>query len=258
MNDLFTAESLKTLVTLSGLEIVLGIDNLVVLAIVAGKLDRQRRKKARQIGLSLAMIMRVLLLLTIGTLSGMKRPFVAMFDHGFSVRDLVLVVGGVFLVIKSAWYLGDKLFPKLTPHKKPSASASFRSAIIQIVLLDLVFSIDSVITAVGLSQQIPIMVAAIVIAVLIMMFFAGPVGEFVHRFPTIETLALAFLVLVGAVLVVEGFGGHVDHNLMYMALAFALAVEALNMKIYRAKPTEVASKEAHPNPEPAKAVEGEA
>lgn len=233
MQELLTLDALKTLITLTGLEIVLGIDNIVVLAIVAGKLDRSRRKKARQIGLSLAMIMRVLLLLSVGYLSRMKEPVLTAMGHGFSIRDIVLVAGGIFLVLKSAFYLWDKIATSAAKGPKASAAASFRSAIIQIVILDLVFSLDSVITAVGLSQLIPIMVAAIVIAVLIMMFFAGPVGEFVHKYPTIETLALAFLIVVGGVLVIEGCGQHVDHNMMYFALGFALVVELLNMKIYR-------------------------
>jgi predicted tellurium resistance membrane protein TerC len=230
---LLSFQNLLTLLTLTGLEIVLGIDNIVVLAIITNRLEKKQRPRARKIGLGLAMLMRIALLLSLIWAVSLTKPLFYLFGAGISGKGVVLIAGGIFLIIKSTYYIYEKFRDaaegKKRKHHKPG---SFTSAIIQIVVLDLVFSLDSVITAVGLSQIVAIMVTAIVIAVLIMMLFAGPVGDFVEKYPTLEVLALTFLIVVGVVLTSEGFGYPIDHGYIYTALGFALVVEVINNKLF--------------------------
>jgi predicted tellurium resistance membrane protein TerC len=228
--ELLTIESLIALVTLTSLEIVLGIDNIVFIAILTGKLDPSQQDKARRIGLALAMIMRILLLLAISWIMGLTTPLFAVFNHDVSGRDLILFLGGLFLIGKSTFEIHDKI----EGHEhgtKAKVAASFASVIVQIMLLDIVFSLDSVITAVGMVDHIPIMIAAVVIAVGIMMIFAGSVSRFVERHPTIKMLALSFLLLIGVMLLAEGFGRHIEKGYIYFAMAFSLFVELLNLRM---------------------------
>lgn len=230
MWDLFSLESLLALLTLTALEIVLGIDNIVVLAVVTARLQPAQRPLARRIGLSLAMIMRIAFLLSITAIMRMQHPLFAVFGHAFNVRDLILLAGGLFLVYKAVREIHEKTEHKESAGHSARVAPGFSGAIVQIVLLDLVFSIDSVITAVGMSQQIPIMVTAIVLAVMVMMFFAGPVTEFVNRHASIHMLALAFLLLIGVMLISEGLGKHIDKGYIYFAMAFSLLVQMLNIR----------------------------
>jgi predicted tellurium resistance membrane protein TerC len=231
MLDLFTFESFIALLTLTGLEIVLGIDNIVVLAVVTGRLDPSVQSSARRVGLALAMLMRIALLLTISLIMRAEQPLFSIVQHEVSGRELVLLAGGLFLIWKSVremHYHVEGGEPDLMPASK--AARSFSAAIVQIVLLDIVFSLDSVITAVGMARQVPVMVAAIVLAVLVMMLFANAVSGFVNRHPTIRMLALAFLLLIGVMLLTEGVGKHFNRGYIYFAMAFSLGVEMLNLR----------------------------
>jgi predicted tellurium resistance membrane protein TerC len=216
-------------VTLAALEIVLGIDNIVFISILVGKLPEKQRPLAYRLGLSLAMVMRILLLLSISWVMGLTRPILSILGHAINGRDVVLVVGGLFLVGKSTSEIHDKLEGR-RGQKTVKIAASLGVVLLQIMALDIVFSLDSVITAVGMVKQVGVMAAAIVAAVVIMMIFAQVVGEFVERHPTIKMLALSFLLLIGFMLVVEGAGYHVPKGYIYFAMAFSLFVEVLNMK----------------------------
>lgn len=225
--------------TLTALEVVLGIDNIVFLSILADKLRPDQRLKARRVGLGLAMLMRVGLVMSVAWIVSLTAPVFTLLDHGISWRDIVLIGGGLFLLAKSTHEIHGALEGA---HGTVTAKvhASFASVITQILLLDLVFSVDSVITAVGLTQFIPVMVAAVIIGAIVMMVAAGAVSKFVSDHPTIKMLALSFLILIGALLVAEGFGQHIDHGYVYFAMAFAIGVEMLNMRIRRtAKPVEL-------------------
>ena len=225
--------------TLTALEVVLGIDNIVFISILVGKLPEPRRPLAYRLGLGLAMVMRILLLLSLSWVMGLTRPLFSVLGHETSGRDLVLVVGGLFLVAKATFEIHDKLEGH-EGRQSAKVAASFGAVLAQIVVLDAVFSLDSVITAVGMVRQVGVMVAAIVTAVLAMMIFAKTVGDFVGRHPTIKMLALSFLLLIGVMLIVEGFGNHVPKGYIYFAMAFSLFVEILNMKAgARAKPVEL-------------------
>jgi predicted tellurium resistance membrane protein TerC len=216
--------------TLAALEIVLGIDNIVFISILVGKLPEHRRSLGYRLGLGMAMVMRILLLLAISWIMGLTRPLFSVLGHSVSGRDLVLVSGGLFLVAKATFEIHDDLEGKEKRPRSVAGSASFAAVLVQIMLLDIVFSLDSVITAVGMVDHVAIMIAAIVAAVLVMMLFAKAVGDFVGRHPTIRMLALAFLLLIGVMLVVEGTGQHVPKAYIYFAMAFSLFVELLNMK----------------------------
>jgi len=216
--------------TLAALEIVLGIDNIVFISILVGKLPVDRQSLAYRLGLGLAMLMRIALLLAISWVMGLTRTLFSVREHPVSGRDLVLVLGGLFLVAKATFEIHDDLEGKEGKGPSASGSASFVGVLTQIMLLDIVFSLDSVITAVGMVDRIGIMVAAIVAAVLVMMLFAQTVGDFVGRHPTIRMLALSFLLLIGVMLVAEGTGNHVPKGYIYFAMAFSLFVELLNMK----------------------------
>jgi predicted tellurium resistance membrane protein TerC len=216
--------------TLAALEVVLGIDNIVFISILVGKLPESRRALGYRLGLGLAMVMRILLLLAISWVMGLTRPLFSVREHPVSGRDLVLILGGLFLVAKATFEIHDDLEGKEKRGPSAAGTASFSMVLIQIMLLDIVFSLDSVITAVGMVDRIGIMVVAIVTAVLVMMLFAKAVGDFVGRHPTIRMLALAFLLLIGFMLVVEGTGHHVPKGYIYFAMAFSLFVEILNMR----------------------------
>ena len=236
-------EWLVALLTLTALEIVLGIDNIIFLAIIAGRLPPQQQGKARTIGLFAALATRLLLLLTINLILQATRPLFWLPDwlfhdpeaRGISVRDLILLAGGLFLIGKSTFEIHHKIEGDEPPHAAPGGGARFGVVLVQIALLDIVFSLDSVITAVGMARRIEIMIAAVIVAVGVMMVFAGAVSEFVERRPTVKMLALAFLILIGVMLVAEGTGRHVDKGYIYFAMAFALLVEMLNLKL-RAHP----------------------
>jgi predicted tellurium resistance membrane protein TerC len=220
--------------TLAGLEIVLGIDNIVFISILVGKLPRERQAGAYRIGLGLAMVMRILLLLSLSWVMGLTEPLFTLpiFGRAITGRDLVLIIGGLFLVAKST----HEIHTKLEGHeggKSEALGASFTSVLIQIMLLDIVFSLDSVITAVGMVKEIGVMISAVVAAVLVMMAFARAIGNFVMRHPTVKMLALAFLLMIGVMLIADGFGTHVPKGYIYFAMAFSLFVELLNLRAGR-------------------------
>jgi predicted tellurium resistance membrane protein TerC len=217
--------------TLAGLEIVLGIDNIVFISILVGKLPEQQQPGAYRIGLALAMVMRILLLLSLSWVMGLTEPLLTVPIAGKAVsgRDLVLIVGGLFLVAKSTMEIHEKLEGH-EGEKSARAAHSYTSVLLQIMALDIVFSLDSVITAVGMVQHVSIMIAAVVASVLVMMVFAKPIGDFVSRRPTVKMLALAFLLAIGMMLITDGFGHHVPKGYIYFAMAFSLFVEALNLR----------------------------
>jgi predicted tellurium resistance membrane protein TerC len=218
--------------TLLLLELVLGIDNIVFITILAGKLPAEQQARARAVGLGLAIITRLLLLLTLSIVIGATTPLFSVLEHAFSGRDLILLGGGLFLIVKST----QEIHQRLEGHEGKSSSragASFLSVILQIMVLDIVFSLDSVITAVGMVNEIPIMVAAVITAVVAMLFFLNTVSRFVNQHPTVKMLALSFLLLIGFTLVADGFGQHIDHGYIYFAIAFSLGVELLNLRTRR-------------------------
>jgi predicted tellurium resistance membrane protein TerC len=234
MMELLTGENLLALLTLTTLEIVLGIDNLVVIAILTAKLHPEARARARRIGLVAAMVMRIALLLTLSWVMRLTGEIIRVADKGFSGRDLILLVGGLFLIAKATHEIHTKLEgPDEHPQAERRIHASMASVIAQIMAFDLVFSIDSVITAIGMARAIWVMVAAIVIAVGTMLVFANPVGDFVERHPSIKMLALSFLLLIGVMLVAEGMGQHINRGYVYFAMGFSLAVELLNLRVRR-------------------------
>lgn len=218
------------LLTLTVLEIVLGIDNIVFISILSGKLPSKDQKKARTAGLALALVMRVLLLLSLSWIIGLTRPLFAVAGFALTGRALILVGGGLFLLAKSTHEIHDQIEGDETD-KKVSVVPSFAAVLVQIALLDIVFSLDSVITAVGMVDQISIMIIAVILAIAVMMIFAGPIGDFVERHPTIKMLALSFLLLIGVNLIAEGVGFHIPKGYTYFAMAFAIAVEILNLKL---------------------------
>jgi predicted tellurium resistance membrane protein TerC len=225
------------LVTLVALEVVLGIDNLIFIAIVTNKLPEERRAIARRIGIGLALVLRLLLLGTIAYIVHLTQPVFTVFGHGFSWRDLILIAGGLFLVWKATKEIHHRVDPDPAPNlfDRKNASLGLAGALGQIVLLDLVFSIDSIITAVGMTPHVPIMVIAVIIAVICMMFAAAPLSNFIGANPTVVMLALGFLLMIGMVLLADGFGAHVPKGYIYAAMAFSIGIEALNMLARRAR-----------------------
>ena len=225
------------LITLIVMEVVLGIDNLIFIAILTNKLPEHQRAKARQIGIGAALLLRLLLLGTIAVIVKLNTPIFSVFGHGFSWRDLILIAGGLFLVWKATKEIHHRVDPEPTPDVFDSRAASlgFSAAIGQILLLDLVFSVDSIITAVGMTPHVPIMVIAVVVAVITMLLAANPLSEFINRNPTIVMLALGFLLMIGMVLIAEGFGAHIPKGYIYAAMAFSALIEGLNMMDRRAK-----------------------
>jgi len=220
--------------TLTALELVLGIDNIIFISILAGKLPAEQQARARYIGLGLAMVMRVILLFSLSWVIGLTAPFFTVFGQGISGRDIILILGGLFLLGKATYEIHENLEGE-QGHASARVKATFTSVIIQITLLDMVFSLDSVITAVGMVEQIEIMIAAVVVSIGFMMLFAAPIGAFVARHPTIKMLALSFLLLIGLTLIVEGFEVHIPKGYIYFAMGFSVFVEMLNIRIRRPK-----------------------
>ena len=217
-------------ITLTAMEIVLGIDNIIFLAILVGRLPKAQQKKARYIGLSLAMVTRILLLLSLTWLMRLNTPLFDVFGNEISGRDIVLIVGGLFLLFKSTMEIHSSL--EGAEHEaKTGGAASFIGVVSQIAVIDIIFSLDSVITAVGLAQHVEVMVAAIVIAVIVMMLSAGAISEFVDRHPTIKMLALSFLILIGVALIADGLELHIPKGYIYFAMAFSVMVEILNLRL---------------------------
>ncbi|CAD5374369.1 TerC family protein [Rubrivivax sp. A210] len=226
--------------TLTALELVLGIDNIIFISILVDKLPKERREFARRLGLFMAMFMRIGLLLVLAWIVGLVTPLFSVFGKGISGRDLILILGGLFLIWKSTGEIHQSLEGE-EEHGPSAVKATFTAVILQIMLVDLVFSLDSIITAVGMVDDVKIMIAAVIASVGLMMVFAGPIGRFVSDHPTIKMLALSFLVVVGVVLVAEGFGHHVPKGYVYFGMAFSLAVEMLNIRMRksRAKPVQL-------------------
>ena len=233
--DFTSPEVWVALLTLTLLEVVLGIDNVVFISILAGKLPLHQQDKARKLGLSLALIMRVLLLLGISWIVGLTKPLFEVFNHPVSGRDLILLLGGLFLIGKSTHEIHGKLEGE-EGHASARIAPSFASVIVQILMLDVVFSLDSVITAVGMVDQISVMIAAVVIAILFMLAFAGTISAFIDRHPTLKMLALSFLILIGVALVAESFHHKIPKGYIYFSMAFSLGVEILNLKLRRKAP----------------------
>lgn len=229
--DLFSTEALIALLTLSALEIVLGIDNLVFLSIVTARLPPEQRPSARRFGIATACVTRILLLLSLSWLAGMTYEVL----WQFSVRDLVLIIGGLFLLVKATMEIHSSVEGDDDGEVNARPAASYWGAIAQIAVIDIVFSLDSVITAVGMVNVVPIMVAAILLSVAVMLIAANPVGEFIERHPTLKMLALSFLILVGVALIADGCGFHIPREYLYFAMAFSAGVEALNMLARRQK-----------------------
>lgn len=224
--------------TLTALELVLGIDNVIFISILAGKLPPDQRKKARTLGLALAMITRVLLLLSLSWIIRLTAPLFTVLSQEISGRDMILIVGGLFLLGKSTFEIHGKLEGE-EGHASARVGPSFTSVIIQILLLDIVFSLDSVITAVGMVDNVAIMISAVIIAIIFMMAFAGPISGFVERHPTVKMLALSFLLLIGVTLIVEGFDHHIPKGYIYFAMAFSVFVEMLNLRLRKSKPVKL-------------------
>jgi predicted tellurium resistance membrane protein TerC len=218
------------LATLTFLEIVLGVDNIIFISILSGKLPPAEQPKARRLGLLGALVTRVLLLFSLAQIIRLTAPWFSIAGHDISGRDLILILGGLFLLAKSTHEIHDRLEGE-EEQSKGRAAASFTSVIVQIMLLDIVFSLDSVITAVGMVDQLWVMVSAVIIAVAIMMLSAEPISAFVHRHPTVKMLALSFLLLIGLSLLAEGFGHHIPKGYIYFAMGFSVFVEAINLRV---------------------------
>lgn len=218
------------LVTLTSLEIVLGIDNIIFISILASKLPKDQQNKARQVGLGLAMLTRIALLFSLSWIIGLTEPIFSVIGQEISGRDLILLLGGLFLLGKATYEIHERLEGE-AGHASAKVAASFASVIIQILLLDIVFSLDSVITAVGMVDELWVMITAVVVAVGIMLWAAGPVSDFVNRHPTVKMLALSFLLLIGFSLVVEGLHQHIPKGYIYFAMGFSVFVELLNLRL---------------------------
>jgi len=230
MEPFLTADGLIALVTLTVLEVVLGIDNIIFISILAGKLPKHEQGRARTIGLMAAMVMRILLLISIAWITRLTAPFFTIAGHPLSGRDLLLLVGGLFLLYKATREIHDKLEGE-DGHASGRAAPSLAAVVGQIMVLDIVFSLDSVITAVGMADHVSIMIAAVVIAVGIMLFASAPISRFVDEHPTIKVLALSFLLLIGLSLVADGFGTHVPKGYIYFAMGFSIFVEMINLRV---------------------------
>lgn len=239
--------------TLTVLELVLGIDNVIFISILSGRLPEHQQPKARYIGLSLALLMRVGLLFSLTWVMGLTEPIFKVFSQEVSGRDLILLIGGLFLIGKSTHEIHGSLEGE-EGHASKKAFASFASVIVQIMLLDIVFSLDSVITAVGMVDNVWIMIAAVVVSIVAMMAFAGPIGGFVQRHPTVKMLALAFLLLIGVTLMAEGFHQHISKGYIYTAMAFSVFVEFLNLRL-RKKVEPVHLHNAYSDEEELKAIQ---
>jgi predicted tellurium resistance membrane protein TerC len=229
MDALLTADGLVALATLAALEIVLGVDNVVFIAILTARLPARQQETARRVGLTLALVIRIALLFAISWMMSLTQPWFTVLGHPVTGRDLILIAGGLFLIGKATWEIYDKLEAEHV-EREGVGRGRFATVLVQILLLDIVFSLDSVITAVGMANHLSIMVAAMVIAMLVMLVSMGPVAGFVERHPSVKILALSFLLLIGVVLVADGMGQHVSKAYIYVAMAFSLFVELLNLR----------------------------
>jgi predicted tellurium resistance membrane protein TerC len=254
MTWLTDPQSWIALLTLTALEIVLGIDNIIFISILAGKLPRDRRDQARKVGLALAMITRILLLLSLAWLTRLTNPLFSIFSHDVSGRDIILIIGGLFLLGKSTSEIHDKLEGQ-EGHGEAKVRATFASVIVQIMLLDMIFSLDSVITAVGMANELVVMVTAVVVAVVIMMYSSGPISNFVNQRPTLKILALSFLLLIGVSLIAEGLEFHIPKGYIYFAMGFSFFVEMLNLRLHEKQVAPVKLRQAY-TPEERKASTG--
>ena len=233
MSELFTAENALALVTLTAMEIVLGIDNIVFISILTGKLPAEQRPRARRLGLGGAMLTRILLLLSLSWVMGMTAVLFHVGEHGVTGRDIVLLVGGLFLLGKATFEIHERIEGHAGPGANAPKHPKFGAIILQIMVLDIVFSLDSVITAVGMAKSLAVMITAVIIAVIVMLAFAGRISEFVERHPTVKMLALSFLLLIGVMLVADGCGQHIPKGYVYFAMAFSLLVEMLNLRAHK-------------------------
>jgi predicted tellurium resistance membrane protein TerC len=239
MAEIFTVENLIALITLAVLEIVLGIDNIVFISIMAGKLPPEQQGKARTLGLGFAMLTRVLLLLSLSWIIRLTNPLFTVLGQEISGRDLILVTGGLFLLAKSTHEIHNRLEGPEQGHKTGAAAATLSGVIIQIGILDIIFSLDSVITAVGMAREVWVMVTAVVVAIGVMMLAAGSISAFVDSHPTVKMLALSFLLLIGMSLVAEGFEVHIPKGYIYFAMAFSVLVEVLNLRAKNREPVQL-------------------
>jgi len=245
MDVLANPEIWIALATLTALELVLGIDNIIFISILAGKLPPEQRDRARKTGIALAAITRLALLLAIAWIIGLTAPLFSVAGHAFSWRDLILIGGGLFLIGKATHEIHQKLEGATEHVTVGAATATFGGVIVQIMLLDIVFSLDSIITAVGMVDERWVMVTAIVVSIGFMLLFAKPIGEFVERHPTVKVLALSFLIMIGLVLVADGFGQHIPKGYIYTAMAFSVFVELINLWIRKRSKTQVAPVALH-------------
>lgn len=229
MEVLFSSEGIVALLTLTFLEIVLGVDNIIFISIISNRLPEKQQGMARNLGLALALVMRVGLLLGISWIIGFTEPVLTVMEHPVSVKDIILIVGGLFLIGKSTTEIHESL--EVEEHEsKTKAVATMGKVILQIVALDMVFSFDSILTAVGLTEHIIIMIVAVTLAMIVMMTFAGRISSFINKHPTLQMLAMSFLILIGFMLVLEGIGKHIEKGYIYFAVFFSLTVEILNMR----------------------------
>lgn len=252
MDHFFTIASLINLVTLTAMEIVLGIDNVIFISIISGKLPAEKQAKARLIGLSLALVFRIALLFTISIIVSMEESVISFMNFGLSGRDIILLAGGIFLIYKSSSEIIEKFYEDESENaelNKGGKMLTVPAAIVQIVFLDIVFSFDSILTAVGLSRDLGIMIGAVIISLIIMLYFSKPISDYVNNHPSIRIMALSFLVMIGVMLVLEGlhFDDLIKKESVYLAMGFALIVELLNMKLREKE--EVHSKEKSDFPE---------
>ena len=235
MDAFLSSEGLLALITLTFLEVILGVDNVIFISILSGKLPHEQQPRARRMGLLAAMLMRILLLLSIAWIIRLTAPFFTVLGRGISGRDLILIGGGLFLLAKATMEIHDRLEGE-EDHESARAAPAFLAVIVQIMLLDIVFSLDSVITAVGMADEVSVMVAAVVLAVGIMMLAAEPISGFVNRHPTVKVLALSFLLLIGVSLIGDGLGMHVPKAYIYFAMGFSVFVEMINLRVRRVGP----------------------
>lgn len=231
MEWLFNPDVWIAFLTLCALEIVLGIDNLIFISILANKLPKHQQRRARQIGLSLALVIRIMLLFSISWIMGLTNDFFTIGSLGFSGRDIILIIGGLFLLIKSVREIHEKIEHSDSTLEANIKNITFHGVVLQIILIDIVFSLDSVITAVGMVDQIAIMIAAVIVSMIIMMMVAGTLNNFINNHPAIKILALAFLLMIGTALIAEGLDFHIPKGYIYYSMAFAVFVEIINVKI---------------------------